>query len=391
MSKPKGNYLYWRKESRKPDGTIRNKAGYIGIVGGRQVSLGSGITDVQEAQEKFDAYIASIRKAPRQRDRDPAEVKIVDVLAYYGEQVVPNMQRAKATAGRLEKLAVYFGGDMTVDQIDGQACREFSASTGTKTGGRDYLEDLRAALNFYKDESKITSVPTIILPEKSSPRERWLTREEGAALLRAAWRMKQSWKGQDSDRRTGRHLARYLLVAYYTGTRTAAICGAALRPTVGRPWIDLDKGVYYRKAQGAKKTSKRQPPVRLPDALMAHIRRWAEKGIAKDFVVEWNGKPVKSIRKSFRSACDQAGLGGDVIPHTLRHSAATWMMEAEVDPWKAAGYLGMTVDVLIEVYGHHNPALQNETANAASKNRRAKQLQKRTENNVIDINTRRAS
>jgi integrase len=50
-----------------------------------------------------------------------------------------------------------------------------------------------------------------------------------------------------------------------------------------------------------------------------------------------------------------AGLDEDVIPHTLRHTAATWLMQLGVDMWEAAGYLGMSIKMLEEVYGHHHP------------------------------------
>jgi len=39
----------------------------------------------------------------------------------------------------------------------------------------------------------------------------------------------------------------------------------------------------------------------------------------------------------------------------MRHTAATWLMQRGVNLWTAAGYLGMTVEVLERVYGHHHP------------------------------------
>jgi len=39
-----------------------------------------------------------------------------------------------------------------------------------------------------------------------------------------------------------------------------------------------------------------------------------------------------------------------VTPYTLRHTAATRLMQAGADEWEAAGYLGMFVEVLREVY-----------------------------------------
>jgi hypothetical protein len=52
--------------------------------------------------------------------------------------------------------------------------------------------------------------------------------------------------------------------------------------------------VFHRRANGAVETKKRQPSARLPDRLLAHLRRWERLGIATNAVVEWNGKPVRS-------------------------------------------------------------------------------------------------
>ena len=43
-------------------------------------------------------------------------------------------------------------------------------------------------------------------------------------------------------------------------------------PAVGRAFVDLDRGIYYRRKQGAAKTNKRQPPVPIPPRLLAHLR-----------------------------------------------------------------------------------------------------------------------
>lgn len=55
---------------------------------------------------------------------------------------------------------------------------------------------------------------------------------------------------------------------------------------------------------------------------------------------------------------DLARLEGDIVPHTLRHTAATWLMQNGADLWEAAGILGMSVEVLERTYGHHHPDYQ---------------------------------
>jgi integrase len=135
-------------------------------------------------------------------------------------------------------------------------------------------------------------------------------------------------------------------------------------PTIGRGHVDLDRGVFYRRAIGRRQTKKRQPPVRLPPRLLAHLRRWKRLGLSRKAVIEWNGAPVQSVRKGFEAAVKAAGLGVDVTPHILRHTCATWLMQNGVDLWDAAGFLGMTVQQLETTYGHHHPDFQREAAEA---------------------------
>jgi hypothetical protein len=39
----------------------------------------------------------------------------------------------------------------------------------------------------------------------------------------------------------------------------------------------------------------------------------------------------------------------------VRHTAATRLMQKGAEPWRAAGYLGMSMEVLLNTYGHHHP------------------------------------
>ncbi|TGQ52260.1 site-specific integrase [Mesorhizobium sp. M1C.F.Ca.ET.193.01.1.1] len=403
----KGARLVWRDESRKQDGALRSRAGWFIRDGGTFISACGGTGNRERAEKRLASYITEKYQPVRQRGRDPATVAIVDAVSVYLTDVAPCHAKPKQTSGRMVAVMNWFG-DMMIGDIHGKICRDYAKAHGGGAAARRQLEDLRAALNHYHREGYVTSTPAIVLPPKSAPRDRWLTRDEAAALLRAAWRMRQSWKGQPSDRRTGRHVARFILVALYTGTRSAAICGAAVRPTDGVGHVDLERGVFYRRAAGRLETKKRQPPVRLPDRLLAHIGRWAvtpleikTKGrgksanigrmIAHDYVVEWNGKPIQSIRKAFRSVVEAAGLGWykdvlapdgsikrefrtDVTLHIFRHTAATWLMQQGSDPWAAAGFLGMTVDMLIQTYGHHHPDFQAEATRAIVSKARSRNL-----------------
>ena len=186
-------------------------------------------------------------------------------------------------------------------------------------------------------------------------------------------------KGQKikTEKRPLRHLARFILIGLYTGTRAGAIASASPHREEGKSYIDVDAGLYYRLAQGRRSTKKRQPTVPLPPKLLSHLRRWATLGIAKSHFVEWNGKPIKSVKTAFHSAVRSAELPtehGNVTPHTLRHTAATWLMQAGVPMWEASGYLGMSEKTLREVYGHHHPDFLKGASEAIGRrNKTAKQ------------------
>src|SRR5581483_2479253 len=104
--------------------------------------------------------------------------------------------------------------------------------------------------------------------------------------------------------------------------------------------------------------------------LLAHLRRWKQLG--QSYAVEWNGGRVGGIEKAFAHAVADAGLADlkfPVTPHTLRHTAATWQMQAGTDPWEAAGYLGMSLEVLVSRYGHHHPDFQENAREALGRKR----------------------
>ncbi|EHK53624.1 tyrosine-type recombinase/integrase [Allomesorhizobium alhagi] len=399
----KGARLVWRPESRKADGSLRNRAGWFIRDGQKFISVGGSETDRKRAEKALASYITDKYKPQRERGRSLDEILIADVINVYLQDIAPKHASPADTATRLGFVLDFFAGKYLSD-INGDLCRKFVAKQSTPAYARRQLEDLRSAINHYRKEGYTVASPVIVLPEKSESRERWLTRSEAARLLWAAWRMKQTWKGNPSGRKTGRHVARWMLVALYTGTRSAAICGAAIRPTEGCGYVDLERGVFFRRADGARRTKKRQPPVRLPSRLLAHMRRWRDtdleiktqargksknigRKISQDFVVEWNGEPVQSIKKAFRNARKAAGLGDEVTPHIFRHTAATWLMQAGADVWEAAGFLGMTTETLIETYGHHHPDFQSDAAEKITSKRAIAKAPK----NVVRIDERNAN
>jgi integrase len=385
MSQPtKGVRLYWRKAGKGPDG-YRREGVWIIRDGSIVKSTGCGANSRPEAERKLAEYISEKYTVPRERNRDPASVYVADVIHVYAKDIAPNHARPKETAQRLARLLEGLG-TRTLAEINGRTSDQYVAMRGSTAAARRELEDLRAAIRHHWREGLCPVAAPVVLPDRAPSRERWLTQSEAARLLWAAWRLRKQHGYVTKD---VRHVARFILVGLYTGTRAGAICGASLSLGKGG-FVDLERGVFYRRGAGERETKKRQPPVRLPDRLLAHLRRWHRLGICRRYLIEWKGRPVRKINKAFRAVRRAAGLGEDVTPHVLRHTCATWLAQAGVPIWEAAGFLGMTVETFERVYGHHHPDHQAAASAALSSrtqfaHRLARTKKERNATNVVGI------
>lgn len=374
----KGPHLWYRKERRDPKtGKLKESGTWLILDAGRQIPTGCSQDEVGEAQIKLADYITE-RYRPLRREQDIEELVVADVLSIYDEDAGSGQANQRVYEGALGRLNDWWGAKK-LSEITGETCRAYVKERKTPGGARRDLELLRAAVNHHAKEGLHRGIVRVWLPDKGKPRERWLTRSEAAALLWYCWRKREmmtitrgSKKGQTfpTKRRPLRHIARFILLGLYTGTRAEAIASASPRKANGRSWVDLESGVFYRLQEGRKATNKRQPPVKLPPHLLGFLRRWArpdEDGKVPEFFVEWNGKPVAtSVKTGFASAVGGARVNGQRVehatPHTLRHTAATWLMQNGVEIWEAAGFLGMSEQVLRTVYGHHHPDFQKNAA-----------------------------
>jgi integrase len=393
-----GARLWLRPESRNTDRSLRARAVWVIKDSGDWISTGCPAEDFEGAQRALADHLAA-KYRPHAGKRSPDQVPVADVLLMYVREVAPHRARETEIKQRVAALDAWWGERMLSD-VTGRSCREYvkhrtsqawKSSKPDRTGNaprmvseasaRRELEDFRAAINYHRREGLCSEIVSVTLPSKPLPRSAWLTRSEAAKLIWAAWRARQVMRNGVTPRAVGKHLARFILVALYTGSRSEAICSAALMPSVGRSWVDLDAGVFHRLAIGRRASKKRQPPVRLADEILAHMRRWRDRGIAVNAIVEWCGKPIAKVRNSFAAAVEASGvrqmvsarLGQEVeiTPHVLRHTAATWLMQNGVDVWEAAGFLGMTSKQLEETYGHHHPSFQQNAATGISGRSRA--------------------
>ncbi len=121
--------------------------------------------------------------------------------------------------------------------------------------------------------------------------------------------------------------------------------------------------MLHRIGPGKRKTKKDQPSIAIPPRLMRHLLAWraADLAVGITHVIHYDAQPVGKLRRSWDTMRRLAGLGADVTPHTLRHTCTTWLLRSGRDPWKVAGFVGITMETLDRTYGHHSPHLQRNS------------------------------
>ena len=163
---------------------------------------------------------------------------------------------------------------------DGEHCRAYQAARNNGVVPARDLEDLRAAINHHAKEGLHRGIVRVSLPPRGVPRDRWLTRSEAARLIWTCWRareMQKRHRGAEkgktlpTDKRPLRHLARFILIGLYTGTRAGAIASSSPIAAVGRSFVHLERGIFYRLANGKLQTNNVSSCL-LPPRLLAHMR-----------------------------------------------------------------------------------------------------------------------
>lgn len=293
------------------------------------------------------------RRALRTKDRGAAERALTDFLksatgpretvadimnAYFEDrQHHPGLVRAKDAWKRLRP---HFG-HMRPEHVTRQECRAYTAMRRRRAKDGTIIKELatlRAALRWQDRHT-----PAVIeMPRLPPPRDRYLTREEYRALREAA--------------KATPHCYAFVWLAYRTAGRASAI----LALTWDR--VDFRRGLIQL-ADDADHGNKGRATVPMADDL-AEVLRETQRGALTDRVIEFNGKPVRSIRKTFAAAVARAVLV-DVSPHVLRHTAAVHMVESGVPLGEVSQYLGHSSTAITErVYARFSPSYLRRAAGA---------------------------
>lgn len=226
--------------------------------------------------------------------------------------------------------------------VNRQDCRDYRAALAERglapSTIRTDLALLRACLRWrYGDEA-----PNIWLPPASAPRDRWLTKAEARTIVDAA---------------ASPHIKLFLVLGLATGARANAI----LDLTWDR--VDFRHGTIDYRPPGREQTNKRRTVVPMNATARAALEE-AHRGALTDHVIEYDGKPVASVKKAISRLSRRTGI--QFSPHVLRHTCAVWMAQADVPMQKISQYLGHTsLAMTAAVYARYSPSFMQDAGAAA--------------------------
>ena len=330
----------------------------------------------QERDAALAQFLASQEQGRRPSGpRHPDQITIAEALALYGENHAPATASSDRIGIAISMLAQWWG-EGRLSGVTAHACRRYAkerkeqiisarlarraetearyrakgkepppplksteASDGTI---RRELGVLRAAINWCHTEGLLVQPPPVWLPDKPMARERWLTRQEAACLLREARKLNRSKS----------YLPLFILLGLYTGARKEAILGLQWQSNTVGGRVDLERGLIDYRKPGQAQTAKRRTAIPIPNRVRPFLQAAEKK--TRQYVLEYKGEKIGNVKKAFAVAAQTAGLR-DVTPHTLRHTAVTWLIQSGVPLWEVAQWVGMSVEMIERVYGHHAP------------------------------------
>jgi integrase len=285
---------------------------------GRSRERSTGTADREQAEVRFTEWLQA--RGRRAGPSDPNETLVTDVLTDYALAKADEVIAPRMIGCAIDALTPFWEG-RRVGEVTKQTCKLYGRSRGRSPNTvRRELSVLRAAINLAHEEGRITRPVHVELPEPSESRKRWLTREEAARLL---------WASRTPPARL--HMPLFILLGLYTGRRKEALL------SLRWPQVDLTAGRIDFEIQGRKRTNKRRGVVPISRRLLPHLKRARRRGTDLGYVLHRNGKRILDIKKGFAAACGRAGLEG-VTAHTLRHTAATWLMQRGTPIGKRLGF-----------------------------------------------------
>jgi len=272
--------LYLR-EARNDSGGVRGGVWYI-VDGPRSISTHASEADIGKAQKALADYCAD-RHEPPSGVTAPKALLVDEVITIYLREHAEG-SRSKEWIAHMAGPILHWWSGKTLGDIHKVTCRDYvkwrteqaikqqskKAKAVRKVSdqtARHELSVLSAAVHYFHEDPNhgpLDAMPVIEMPPKAGQREDYfLTREQIAERVHAARRKPET-----------RHVARMLLIGFYSGTRPGAILRLAWLPSTAGGWIDVDAGILHRKPARSQESNKRQPRAKLHHRLLCLARYW---------------------------------------------------------------------------------------------------------------------
>ncbi len=371
-----GPYLIKRNARYDATGRLTHRGTFVIADGEERINTGCGFGNPEEAKvaaaeadRKLHDYKTAqyAQQAGQGLVNVEAEfVKIGDLIIYYlveHEEKISKMEkpRRKELLSQVERLTAFWGEKM-VSEINRKNSEAYQKGKMPSVV-RNELILLRSMVNFGASEGKLKKYDgqlNYMIPDSLPSRVHFYSVDELIALYKAAMRKRHTWHGKKSYRMSA-HIAKFLLVAVLTGTRASRICNASFVQEAGRPWIDLENGIFYRAAIGEfVALNKRADPIAIPARLLRMMKKWhygSGKTPGCRYLIEYQGRPV-DCRKGFYT------LKTEVLPedraeqlnrHSLKHTAVTMLLRMGVPVRDVAIYMSTTEEIILKVYSQVIP------------------------------------
>jgi integrase len=144
-------------------------------------------------------------------------------------------------------------------------------------------------------------------------------------------------------------LVRAISISYYTGLRPGE------KELYSMRWNHVDfraNTIMVRSAKKGAKYTHRIVPIH-PDFIPV-LRQWYEKDDSQNgTIIQYRGKPVKSLKKSFAKAKEKAGITRRLRLYDFRHAFASLLLRNSADLKATSELLGHSrTDTTTRIYQH---------------------------------------
>jgi hypothetical protein len=243
------------------------RAIWIVLHNGKQISTECGIDDRTGAEKFLQEYLTKqFSRAPKTKQRAAEEIYIAEVVATYLKEKGQSVSRPRALAQRMESILLWWS-EKTLADISRETCKEYGDQRGSSAAARRELEDLRSAVNMAIADGVCRHKIIVTVPDAPPKRTTFLEPSQVAKLLWRAYRTRKTFKGAPTKNYPTRHVSRFIICAIYTGSRSARIWRASFEKEEGRPYVDVENGLFSTelgRARTCRKTSGHPFSVSLP-------------------------------------------------------------------------------------------------------------------------------